>query len=107
MSGEKLDSTLEEGTDCPDTAAGHWSFFTTPDDNGSSFADEDLTSGYDISLDVDDAPEFCFLSAMIRRDEQGLNLCLTDTPDYVCSAEDLLRPQPAAPPSPQTSTPPH
>ncbi|MEU6765747.1 hypothetical protein ABZ916_24915 [Streptomyces sp. NPDC046853] len=105
MSGEKLHKALLGGTECPDTAAGHWSFFSTPDAKGTSFADDDITRGDTIALDID-AHDPCLLLALIRRDEQGLNLCLTEDIDSDCSAAELLRPRPATP-THQVGTPTH
>lgn len=91
MTGESLNSAMLGGTQCPDTAAGHWLFFSTPDDTGSSFADDKFTSGDYIALPIDDPKASCLLSALIRRDEHGLNLCLVEDPDSDCSAKELLR----------------
>ena len=98
MTGESLNSAMLGGTQCPDTAAGHWLFFSTPDDTGSSFADDKFTSGDYIALPIDDPKASCLLSALIRRDEQGLNLCLVEDPDSDCSVKELLRREPATPP---------
>ncbi|MFE2093532.1 hypothetical protein [Streptomyces sp. NPDC059460] len=98
MTGESLNSAMLGGTQCPDTAAGHWSFFGSPDATGTSFADEDFTSGDHIALTIDDPRTPCLLSALIQRDGQGLNLCLVEDPDSDCSAKELLRREPATPP---------
>ncbi|MCX5174603.1 hypothetical protein [Streptomyces virginiae] len=91
MTGENLTSAMLGGTSCPDAATGRWSFFSSPNDAGSSFADDALTSGDTVSLRIDDPKDSCLLSALVRRDERGLNLCLVEDPDSDCSAEELLR----------------
>ncbi|MEU1229395.1 hypothetical protein [Streptomyces sp. NPDC005828] len=91
MTGERLNSAMLGGTLCPDAATGRWSFFSSPDDAGSSFADDALTSGDTVSLSIDSPEDSCLLSALVRRDEQGLNLCLVEDPDSDCSADELLR----------------
>ncbi|MET7365711.1 hypothetical protein ABZS61_07750 [Streptomyces sp. NPDC005566] len=78
-------------------AAGHWSFFSSPDDTGTSFADDDFTSGDHMALTIGDQKTPCLLRAQIRHDGQGLNLCLVEDPDSDCSAEELLRPESATP----------
>ncbi|MEU1436374.1 hypothetical protein ABZ438_20110 [Streptomyces sp. NPDC005786] len=98
MTGESLNSAMLGGTPCPDTAAGRWLFFSTPDDTGSSFADDKITSGDINALDIDEPKTSCLLSALIRRDEQGLNLCLVEDPDSDCSFKELLRREPTTPP---------
>jgi len=98
MAGEGLKRALLGGTDCPDAIAGHWSFFSAPDDDGMSFVDDQFTSGDHIALTFGDPEVSCPLSALIRRDAQGLNLCLVEDPDSDCSTEELLRPEPTRPP---------
>ncbi|WP_418955253.1 hypothetical protein [Streptomyces tritici] len=92
MQGEGLHDALAEGTSCPETVAGRWTFFSAPDHAGSSLADGRTTSGDHVALMVDELDTPCALSAMVRRDGQGLNLCLVEDPDSDCSAEELLRP---------------
>lgn len=94
MTGESLNSAMLGGTSCPDAATGHWSFFSSPNDAGSSFADDALTSGDTVSLRIDSPKDSCLLSALVRRDERGFNLCLVEDPDSDCSAEELLRLEP-------------
>lgn len=94
MTGKELHSAMLGGTTCPDTTAGRWSFFSPPNDAGTSFADGTLTSGDNIALSIDDQQDSCLLSAQVRQDEQGFNLCLVQDPDSGCSAEELLRPNP-------------
>lgn len=91
MTGENLNSAIFGTTSCPDAATGHWRFFSSPNGAGSSFADDALTSGDTVSLRIDYPKDSCLLSAMVRRDERGLNLCLVADPDSDCSAEELLR----------------
>ncbi|MFD9796809.1 hypothetical protein ACFWXK_38350 [Streptomyces sp. NPDC059070] len=91
MTGESLNRAMLGGTSCPDTAAGHWSFYSSANDAGSMFADDALTSGDAISLRIDDPKGSCLLSAQVRRDGRGLNLCLVEDFDSSCSAEELLR----------------
>ncbi|MFF8603814.1 hypothetical protein ACF065_31330 [Streptomyces sp. NPDC015232] len=94
MAGEGLKRALLGGTDCPDAIAGHWSFFSAPNDDGMSFAGDQFTSGDQISLTFGNPEVSCLLSALIRRDAQGLSLCLVEDPDSDCSAEELLRAEP-------------
>lgn len=94
MTGESLNSAMLGGTSCPDAATGHWSFFSAPDEEGSSFADDALTSGDTVSLRIVSPKNSCLLSALVRRDERGLNICLVEDPDSDCSAEELLRLEP-------------
>lgn len=91
MTGVGLHKAMQGGTPCPDTASGHWYFFSSPDDTGLSIADGALTKGDTVSLDIDDPTATCLLSAQIRHDGQGLNLCLVEDPDSSCSAKELLR----------------
>jgi hypothetical protein len=91
MTGESLNSAMLGGTSCPDAVTGHWSFFSAPDEAGSSFADDALTSGDTVSLSIGSPKDSCLLSALVRRDEHGLSLCLVADPDSDCSAEELLR----------------
>ncbi|MFE5795966.1 hypothetical protein ACFQ8C_25790 [Streptomyces sp. NPDC056503] len=100
MAGEGLTRALLGGTQCPDAIAGRWSFFSTPDDDGMSFVDDRFTSGDRIALTFGDPETSCLLSALIRRDAQGLSLCLVEDPDADCSAEELLRAEPAKPNKP-------
>ncbi|MCX4821314.1 hypothetical protein OG883_15640 [Streptomyces sp. NBC_01142] len=94
MTGKELHSATPGGTSCPDTTVGRWSFFSPPNDAGTSIADEALTSGDNIALSIDDPGDSCLVSAQVRRNEQGFNLCLVQDPDISCSAEQLLRPNP-------------
>ncbi|MFE9559362.1 hypothetical protein ACFYMW_39550 [Streptomyces sp. NPDC006692] len=97
MAGEHLNSAMLGGTSCPDTATGHWSFFSSPDKAGSMFADDRFTSGDTISVRIDDPKDSCLLSVQVRRDKHGLNLCLAEDLDSDCSAEELLRLEPVTP----------
>ncbi|WP_234314214.1 hypothetical protein [Streptomyces sp. NRRL S-575] len=98
MTGQGLHhALLGNTTRCPDAATGRWRFFSSPDEHGSSFADDALTGGDDVYLDLEGTNDPCFLIALVRRDEQGLNLCLVEDPDSDCSAEELLRLEPVAP----------
>ncbi|MEV7675828.1 hypothetical protein [Streptomyces sp. NPDC088752] len=92
MAGEHIERALLGGTSCPDAITGRWSFFSAPDEKGASFADDRFTSGDHIALTFGDQESSCLLSALIRRDAQGLSLCLVEDPDSDCSAEELLRP---------------
>ncbi|MFE1369741.1 hypothetical protein ACFW84_36650 [Streptomyces anulatus] len=66
-------------------------------------ADDALTSGTTVALSIDNAEDTCLLSAEVRRDEQGVNLCLVVDPDSSCSlAKELLRRKPATPPEQTT-----
>ncbi|MEU1116677.1 MULTISPECIES: hypothetical protein [unclassified Streptomyces] len=94
MTWSHLKSAMLGGTSCPETAAGHWQFFSPPNAHGSSFTDEALTRGDEISLDVDGSDSPCLLSALVRRDGKGLDLCLVEDPDSDCSDEELLRREP-------------
>ncbi|MGW0902963.1 hypothetical protein [Streptomyces sp. NPDC002853] len=94
MTGESLNSAMLGGTSCPDAATGNWSFFSAPDEAGSSFEDKALTSGDSVSLTIESPKDSCLLSAQVMRDEQGLNLCLVEDPDFGCTAEELLRREP-------------
>ncbi|MFD7561223.1 hypothetical protein ACFV9E_42930, partial [Streptomyces sp. NPDC059835] len=58
---------------------------------GSMFADDAFNSGDTVSLRIDDPKDSCLLSARVRRDGQGINLCLVEDLDSGCSAEELLR----------------
>ncbi|CAM5520958.1 hypothetical protein SAVIM338S_03937 [Streptomyces avidinii] len=100
MTGESLTSAMLGGTSCPAAATGRWSFFSPPDEAGSSFADDALTSGDTVSLRIEDPKDSCLLSALVRRDERGLSLCLAEDPDSDCSPEELLRLEPAPPERP-------
>ena len=106
MTGESIHKAMLGGTSCADAVVGTWTFFSPPDDIGSSFADDRLTSGNHIALTTGDPETSCLLSALIRRDAQGLNLCLVEDPDSDCSAKELLRREPTAPtsPAPERST---
>lgn len=96
MNWTHLNRAILGGTSCPDTAAGHWEFFGPPDAHGSSFADDALTRGDHVALAIDGSDSFCDVSAMVRRDGKGLDLCLVEDPDSDCSAEELLRREPGA-----------
>ncbi|MEU1436378.1 hypothetical protein ABZ438_20135 [Streptomyces sp. NPDC005786] len=98
VKGQDLHHALLGGTtQCPDATTGHWQFFSSPNENGSSFADDALTSGDHVALGIEGTNEPCLLSALVRRDVQGLNLCLVEDPDSGCSAGELLRLEPGAP----------
>lgn len=91
VTGEGLNQALLGGSSCPDAATGHWSFFSAPNDAGTSVADDTLTRGDTIALSIRSAQGSCQLSALVHRDEPGLNLCLVQDPDSDCSADELLR----------------
>lgn len=103
MAWEGLNSAVLGGSSCPNAAVGHWTFFGPPDNEGTSLADDALTSGTTVALSIDNAEDTCLLSAEVRRDEQGVNLCLVVDPDSSCSlAKELLRRKPATPPEQTT-----
>ncbi|MEJ8639780.1 hypothetical protein [Streptomyces sp. MS2.AVA.5] len=70
---------------------------STPDDNGSSFADDTFTSGDTVAFNIDKPNDTCLLSAQVLRDERGFNLCLVEDPDSGCSDKELLHHEPATP----------
>ncbi|WP_405789417.1 hypothetical protein [Streptomyces sp. NBC_01367] len=94
MAWEGLNSAVFGSFSCPGAAAGRWSFFS-PTEDGYSYADDAFTSGDTVSLATDDTQGTCLLSAEVRRDGQGLNLCLVVDPDSSCSTKELLRLEPA------------
>ncbi|MFD7561050.1 hypothetical protein ACFV9E_42025, partial [Streptomyces sp. NPDC059835] len=65
MTGESLNSAMLGGTSCPDTVAGHWNFYSLPNDAGSMFADDAFNSGDTVSLRIDDPKDSCLLSARV------------------------------------------
>ncbi|MFI1401100.1 hypothetical protein [Streptomyces sp. NPDC020681] len=91
MTGTELHNAMLGGTSCPESVTGQWSFFSSPTDAGLSVADASLSGGDTIALTTAGTEE-CLLSAQVRRDEQGFNLCLVQDPDSGCSTEELLRP---------------
>ncbi|WP_405496466.1 hypothetical protein [Streptomyces sp. NBC_00096] len=97
MTGEALNSAMLGGTSCPDAATGHWSFYGAPTAAGSMFADEAFTSGDTVALSIEDPEGACLMSAQVRRDGRGFNLCLVEDPDSGCSEEELLRLEPTTP----------
>ncbi|MFF6995315.1 hypothetical protein ACFY93_10200 [Streptomyces sp. NPDC008313] len=92
MSGTGLHDAMLGGTSCPDSVSGKWSFFSPPDDHGTSIADASLTSGDSVALHITTPGSHCILSAQVHRDDHGFNLCLAEDPDSGCSEEELLRP---------------
>ncbi|MFJ7150614.1 hypothetical protein ACIQVT_20815 [Streptomyces sp. NPDC100445] len=92
MAGTGLHSALLGGTSCPDAVTGHWAFFGPLDATNSSYADDSFASGDTLALDVRSPQDACLLSAQVRRDGRGLDLCLVEDPDSGCSAGELLRP---------------
>ncbi|WP_228978524.1 hypothetical protein [Streptomyces sp. DH12] len=99
--GTDLGSALPGTLSCPDSLSGTWSFFSAPTDTGFSAADASLTSGDTIGISITSVEDHCSLSAVVRRDAHGYNLCLVADPDSDCSTnKELLRP---APPGPEQS----
>ncbi|MEU3861072.1 hypothetical protein AB0F03_27510 [Streptomyces sp. NPDC028722] len=94
MAGTALHNALLGGTSCPDAVTGHWAFFGPVDDTGTSYADASFASGDTIALEITSPAGACLLSAQVRRDERGFDLCLTEDLDSGCSARELLRPAP-------------
>ncbi|MGW0785496.1 hypothetical protein [Streptomyces sp. NPDC002913] len=94
VTGQNLHHALGGTTPCPDATTGHWRFFSSRDEKGSAFADDAFTSGDHVTLGIEGTNEPCLLSALVRRDKQGLNLCLVEDPDSGCSAGELLRLEP-------------
>ncbi|MFF8387092.1 hypothetical protein ACF053_26070 [Streptomyces kanasensis] len=99
--GTELGSALPGSFSCPDSLSGTWSFYSAPTDEGFSAADASLTSGDTVNISTTSMEDHCSLSAVVRRDEHGYNLCLVVDPDSDCSFNDeLLRP---AGPEPEQS----
>ncbi|MFJ6621334.1 hypothetical protein ACIQOW_27650 [Kitasatospora sp. NPDC091335] len=61
----------------------------------SGSADEG--TNFSISPDNADLPSWCGLEAQVQHDAKGFNICLYLDPDGMCSAEELLRKEPAPP----------
>ncbi|MFF1711962.1 hypothetical protein [Streptomyces sp. NPDC058268] len=97
MEWESLNSAVLGGASCPEAAAGNWKFFSPPDEVGLSVVDDAATSGDTVALNIDGAEDTCLLSGQVRRDGQGLNLCLVVDGDSDCSTEELLRRESARP----------
>ena len=93
LSGTRLGKALLGGTMCPNDVKGRWSFHR-PDGGDSSIADDVWTNGDTIDLDVGESVQHCLPAAEVRRDGDGLSLCLYEDPDSDCSEKELLRPQP-------------
>ncbi|MFD9475272.1 hypothetical protein [Streptomyces nojiriensis] len=92
VTGTDLHKAMLGGTSCSDSVSGKWVFFSVPSKSGYSGADDSLTSGQHIAISRGGI-EDCLVSALVRRDERGFNLCLVEDPDSSCSARELLRPQ--------------
>ncbi|MFJ4862165.1 hypothetical protein [Streptomyces sp. NPDC088748] len=91
VTGTDLRKALLGGSTCTDSASGEWSFYTAPDKAGSTHVDDSLTSGQQIAIGGDGMIGNCLLSAVVRKDERGFNLCLVVDPDSACSGKELLR----------------
>ncbi|MFJ8015565.1 hypothetical protein [Streptomyces sp. NPDC096339] len=97
VSGRSLHSAMLGGTRCPDAMEGHWSFYS-PVEGHITYVDAAFTSGDHVNLAVKGEARPCGLSALIRRNGQGINLCLVEDPDSDCSAEELLHRVPSTSP---------
>ncbi|MFG2842916.1 hypothetical protein ACGF12_07020 [Kitasatospora sp. NPDC048296] len=76
--------------------AGEWQFWVQDGPHSLTTSDS-ATEGkaFSVTANTGDSPSKCDLVAKVQHDDRGFNICLVHDPDETCTAEQLLRKDPA------------